>query len=190
MKLNKNTKLDMVGKWIMNNCIILRGDDVLRKEYFLAIIIPLLILSLIGCTKSENVKVISPFKDIPISSTKRIEFSNLTVTSKEKELGRSKMVTDEDDIKKIGEYLKSITCTESNNKNFKPDFVISLLKSSENEKIYLYEIGVSNNQIYVYNYSNTDTVNFIYKNIDSRITQELKSLYNDMNYEEEFLMKK
>ena len=77
MKLNKNTKLDMVGKWIMNNCIILRGDDVLRKEYILAIIIPLLILSLIGCTKSENVKVISPFKDIPISSTKILKINNL-----------------------------------------------------------------------------------------------------------------
>lgn len=162
----------------------------LRKEYILPLIISFLILSLIGCTKSENVKNISPFNDIPISSTKRIEFSNLTITSEEKELGRSKMVTDEDDIQKIGEYLKTITCTESNDKNIKPDFEISLLKSSENEKIYLYTIGVSYNGIYVYKYSDTDTVKLVYKDIDIRIINELKSLYDDMNYKEELLMKK
>lgn len=173
--------------------IILRGVHILRKKYILTIIISLLTLLLIGCNKSENVKIISPFNDIPIISAKRIEFSNLTVTSKEKELGRSKMVTDEYDIQKIEEYLKTITCTESSNKEKKADFQISLIDNIEKEKNYIYSIGVSKNQIYVYKYSeysNPDTVKFIYENIDSKVIEELRSLYDDMNYKEELLMKK
>ncbi|WP_066890272.1 hypothetical protein [Clostridium nigeriense] len=163
------------------------------KKYILTITIFFLILSLISCTKSENVKSISPFNDIPISSTKRIEFSNFTVTSKEKELGRSKMVTDEYDIQNIIKTLQTITCIESNNKEIKPDFQISLIDNIEKEKNYIYSIGVSKNQIYVYKYSeysNPDTIKFVYENIDSSIIEELKSLYDDMNYKEELLMKK
>ena len=154
------------------------------KKYILTITIFFLILSLISCTKSENVKSISPFNNIPISSTKRIEFSNFTVTSKEKELGRSKMVTGEYDIQNIIKTLQTITCIESNNKEIKPDFQISLIDNIEKEKNYIYSIGVSKNQIYLYKYSNPDTIKFVYEDIDSKIIEELRSLYDDMNYKE------
>lgn len=143
-----------------------------------------------GCTKSEVKQRIKPFDDIPINSTKRIEFSNLTITSSENELGRSKMVTNTQDIQSIGEYLKTISCIESSEKEKDPDFTISLINNTETEKSYIYSIGVSENQIYVYKYCGKETNKFAYKYTDQKVIEELKKLYNEMNYKEELLMKK
>lgn len=68
--------------------------------------------------------MINPFADIPINSVERIEFSDLIITSSTKELGRSKMIIKELDIQNIGEYLKTISCVESNRKEKEPDFEI------------------------------------------------------------------
>lgn len=152
--------------------------------------IPFFLMLLIGCSKSENKKILNPLNDIPIDSTKRIEFSNLTITSDEKEIGRSKMVTDKIDIKIISEYLKTINCVSSTREEKDPDFKISLIDTVEKEKSYIYSIGVSNNQIYIYKYSDKDTIFSVYEYSDMEVIEELKKLYNDMNYQEEFLMKK
>ena len=88
----------------------------MKKRFISIFIISLLMFILIGCGKSESNEIVNPFNDIPIGETKRIEFHNLTITSDQKELGRSKMVTNEIDIKTIGEYLKPIECISSNKK--------------------------------------------------------------------------
>ena len=88
----------------------------MKNRFIFKVVVSILLLILTGCNNSENNKVVNPFNDIPINSTKRIEFSNLKITSAEKELGRMKTLTDESDIKSIGEYLKTIECISSNKK--------------------------------------------------------------------------
>lgn len=162
----------------------------MKKRYIFAFIIFSFLILLIGCVKSENKKILDPLNDIPIDSTKRIEFSNLTITSDEKEIGRSKMVTDEIDIKIISEYLKTINCVSSTQEEKDPDFQISLIDNVEKEKSYIYSIGISNKQIYIYKYSDKDSIFSVYEYSDTEVIEELRKLYNDMNYKEELLMKK
>jgi len=162
----------------------------LKKRFIFAITIFSLVFILIGCNKVEDKQVVNPFNDLPIDLTKRIEFSNLTITSDEKELGRSKIVTDEIDIKNIGEFLKPINCVSSNKKEKDPDFQISLLDNIEKEKSYIYSIGFSKNQIFIYKYINKESNLSVYEYKDRKVIEDLKKLYNDMNYEEELLMRK
>lgn len=143
-----------------------------------------------GCTKAEVKPVIKPFEDIPIDATKRIEFSNFTVTSSEKESGRSKMVTSKQDMQDMANFLKTISCIESNQKDKAPNFTISLIDNIEKAKSYIYSIGISKNQIYVYKYRDNETTKFVYKYTDTKVIEELGKLYNSMNYEEELLRKK
>lgn len=143
-----------------------------------------------GCTKPEVKQTIKPFEDIPIESTKRVEFSNFTVTSSEKESGRSKIVTNTQDMQDIAKYLKTISCTESSQKYKDPDFTISLIDNTEKAKNYICSIGVSKNQIYIYKYKGNETNRFVYKYTDTKVIEELRKLYNSMNYKEELLMKK
>jgi hypothetical protein len=143
-----------------------------------------------GCTIIGAKQEIKPFDGIPINSTKRIEFSNLTITSSEKESGRSKMITNTQDIQDIGEYLKTISCIESNQRDIGPDFTISLIDNTEKEKSYIYSIGISKNLIYIYKYSSKQTNKFVYKHTGSKVIGELRELYNKMNYKEEILVKK
>ena len=154
------------------------------------VLVSCLMLLFSGCTKPEVNQTIKPFEDIPIESTKRIEFYNLTVTSSEKESGRSKMVTNTQDMQDIAKYLKTISCIESNQKDKDPDFTISLIDNTEKAKSYIYSIGVSKNQIYVYKYKGNETNKSVYKYTDSKVIEELRKLYNSMNYKEELLMKK
>ncbi|MDV4150441.1 hypothetical protein R0131_06295 [Clostridium sp. AL.422] len=162
----------------------------MKKRVIFNVVIYFSLILLIGCVKSENNQITNPFNDIPIDSTKRIEFSNLIITSDEKELGRSKIVTDEIDIKTIGEYLKPINCISSNKKEKDPDFQISLIDNMDKEKNYLYSIGFSKNQIYIYDYTDENTNISVYEYTDTEVIEDLEKLYNDMDYEEELLMKK
>lgn len=143
-----------------------------------------------GCAKPEIKQKVKPFEDIPIDAAKRIEFSNFTITSTKNESGRSKMVINTQDMQDIANYLKTISCTESNEKDKVADFTISLIDNTEKAKNYIYSIGVSKNQIYVYKYKDNKTTKFVYKYADTKVMGELKKLYNSMNYTEEFLYKK
>lgn len=154
------------------------------------VLVSCLMLLFSGCTNPEVKQTIKPFEDIPIESTKRIEFHNLTVTSSEKESGRSKMVTNTQDMQDIAKYLKTISCTESNQKDKHPDFTISLIDNTEKAKSYIYSIGVSKNQIYIYKYKENETSKSVYKYTDTKVIEELRKLYNSMNYKEELLMRK
>lgn len=69
-------------------------------------------------------------------------------------------------------------------------WIILLIDNTEKEKNYIYSIGISKNQIYVYKYSNEDTNKFVYNYTNKKVIEELSKLYNDMDYKEEFLMKK
>ncbi|MCI6691627.1 MAG: hypothetical protein MR510_03920 [Clostridium sp.] len=162
----------------------------MKKRFISIIMTSLLMLILSGCVNPESNEVINPFNDIQISETKRIEFRNLTITSNQKEVGRSKMITNEIDIKTIEEYLKPINAVSSNKKQKNPDFVISLIDNMDKEKSYISSIGISKNQIYIYKYINEETELYIYKYTDENVIKDLKELYNKMNYEEELLMKK
>ena len=115
----------------MNLCILLStiyyqktGGAVLKKKCILIVLISCLILLYAGCAKPEYQQTIKPFADIPVDLTKRIEFSNRTITSSKKELARSKMVTKPQDIQDITQYLTTISCTESNQKDRESDFDI------------------------------------------------------------------
>jgi hypothetical protein len=135
----------------------------LKKKCIFIVLISYLILLFTGCSKPESKQTIKPFVDIPVGLTKRIEFSNLTITSSKKESGRSKMVTNPQDIQDIAKYLTTISCTESNQKDKEPDFTISLIDNTEKQKHYIYSIGASKNQIYIYKYSSKETTKFFYK---------------------------
>lgn len=154
------------------------------------VLVSCLMLLFSGCTKPDVKQTIKPFEDIPIDATKRIEFSNFTVTSSEKESGRSKMINNKQDMQSIANYLKTITCIESNQKDKDPDFAISLIDNTEKAKSYIYSVGVSNNEIYIYKYKGNETTKLVYKYTDTKVIEELKKLYNSMNYKEELLMKK
>ncbi|MCB2291427.1 hypothetical protein LGK97_17005 [Clostridium sp. CS001] len=164
----------------------------MKKTFIFIILFSCLILLYTGCSKPESGEPIKPLNDIPINLTKRIEFSNLTITSSEKELGRSKMVTDTQDMQNIAKYLKTISCIESNQKEKEKeaDFSISLIDNTEFAKSYIYQIGVSKKQIFIFKYKENETTKFIYKYTDTKVIEELRKLYNNMNYKEEFLMKK
>jgi PBP1b-binding outer membrane lipoprotein LpoB len=108
----------------------------LKKKCILIISISFLILLYTGCSKPDGKQTLKPFNDIPVDLTKRIEFSNLTITSSEKESGRSKMITDPQNIQDIAQYLTTISGTESNQKNKEPDFAISFIDNTENQKSY------------------------------------------------------
>lgn len=166
---------------------------ILKKLNFLIIFLTFTTLLLIGCTKSQNEMVINPFNDISMDSVKKIEFRNFDVSSNKNEIGRSKIVIDESDIEKLGEYLKSIKATESNEKAKEAVLSIGLIDNTEKDKHFISSIIFCKNQIIIYKYNkenNNETVESVYKNTDSEIIKELSDMYNDMNYKEEFLYKK
>ena len=164
----------------------------MKKRSIFIVLISCLILLYTGCAKPESKQPINPFNDIPIDLTKRIEFSNFTITSSKKESGRSKMVTDSQDIQNIAKYVKTISCIEINEKEKEkePDFCISLIDNTEMAKSYIYTIGVSKKRIYVYKFRGNETTKFVYKYTDTKVIEELRKLYNKMNYKEELLMKR
>lgn len=164
----------------------------MKKKCIFLVLITFVILLYTGCSKLESKQTINPFNDIPIDLTKRIEFSDFTITSSEKESGRCKMVTDSQNMQNIAKYLKTISCIESNEKEKEkePDFCISLIDNTEMAKSYIYSIGVSKKQIYVYKFIGNETTKFAYKYTDTKVIEELRKLYNKMNYKEELLMKK
>jgi hypothetical protein len=154
------------------------------------VLVSCLMLLFSGCAKPEAKQAIKLFDDITIGETKRIEFSNFTVTSSEKESGRSKMVTDTKDIQVIANYLKTMSGIESNQKEKDADFTISFINNTEKAKNYIYSIGVSENQIYIYKYKQNETTKSVYRYTDAKAMEELRKLYNSMIYKEELLMKK
>lgn len=162
----------------------------MKLKLNIIVLVSCLILLFSGCTKPEVKQTIKPFEDIPMESTKRIELNNFTITSSEKESGRSKMVNNTQDMQDILKYLKTINCIESNQRIKEPDFTISLIDNTEKAKSYIYSIGVSKNQIYIYKYKGNETNKSVYKYTDAKVIEELRKLYNSMNYKEELLMKK
>lgn len=162
----------------------------MRLKANMIVLVSCLIFLFGGCAKPEVKQTIKPFEDIPIESAKRIEFNNFTVTSSEKESGRSKIVTNTQDMQDIAKYLKTISCIEIYQNDKDPDFTISLIDNTEQTKSYIYSIGISKNQIYIYKYKGNETNKFVYKYTDTKVIDELRKLYNSMNYEEELLMKK
>ena len=162
----------------------------MKLKLIIVVFVSYLILLFSGCTKPEVKHTVKPFEDIPIESTKRIEFSDFTVTSSQKELGRSKMVTNAQDIQEVLKYLKTIDCIESNRKPKDSDFSIAFIDNTENAKSYIYSIGISKNQIFIYKHKEKEPNEFVYKYSDIEVIEEISKLYNSLNYEEELLMKK
>ncbi|QAT39792.1 hypothetical protein [Clostridium sp. JN-9] len=162
----------------------------MKLKFNMIVLVSCLILLLSGCTKPNVKQIVKPFEDITIDTTKRIEFSNFTIRSNQNESGRSKIITNTQDMQDIAIYLKTISCIESNQKEKDPDFTISFINNTEKAKSYIYSIGVSKNQIYVYKYKGNETAKFVYKYTDSKVTEELRKLYNSLNYREVLLIKK
>jgi hypothetical protein len=73
-----------MGKRYIKLLILIRDDVLKNKRIFIALM-SCLILQFTGCTKPEIKQMVKPFEDIPIDLAKRIEFSNLTITSNEKD---------------------------------------------------------------------------------------------------------
>ncbi|GFP75378.1 hypothetical protein [Clostridium fungisolvens] len=162
----------------------------MNLKSFIFVLFSLAMLLVTGCSKPINKETLKPFSDIQVSSTKRVEFDNMTITSAQKESGRSKMVIRSDDITKIAEYLKTIDCVSVNQKEKKADFIIGFMDNEEQSNNSIRSIVFSKNQIYVYKNSGTETTELCYTPVDNKVVEKLKSLYSSMNYEEELLMKK
>jgi hypothetical protein len=149
-----------------------------------------IILLLSACAKPQKVK---PLNNLPIDSTKKIELQNLTITSKDMELGRSKIITEEQDIKEILNYISKVSCTKTDKKFnvSNSDFDIDLINNTETKKSYLYSIEISKKQISIIKYNDHDTTessNYNYQ--DKKIIEELKRLYSKMKYNEQLLVSK
>ncbi|MBK1810160.1 hypothetical protein JHL18_05805 [Clostridium sp. YIM B02505] len=159
----------------------------MRTKSILFIIFSFAILLIASCSKPKNKEIIKPFNDIEVSSTKKVEFENMAITSIEKELGRSKMVTNSEDISKVADYLKTIECVSVNQIEKSPDLIISFI---DNEDNHINSIVFSKNKIHIYKNSGTDTTELRFAPVDKKIIKELKNLYSSMNYEEYLLIKK
>jgi len=158
----------------------------LKKRYTLLVISAWLILLLTACAKQEIKQMVTPFVNIPISTAKSVEFANYTITSKNKELGRIKTVTDRQDMENIVKYIKTVSCTESTKKIEDGDYQISLNKEKGD---YEYSIVVSKNQISMTG-GKADPTEHVYEYKDPKLINELARIYNEMNYKEILIGKK
>lgn len=73
----------------------------MKKCYIFFLISVWLILLFTGCAKQENKQIVKPFENIPVDLAKSVNFSNYTLPSKNKEVGRSKIVTEKQDMEDI-----------------------------------------------------------------------------------------
>jgi len=164
----------------------------LKNKFVVLMFIISLILLFNGCSKTEIKNVVKPFANIPVISSQSIEFQNLTVTSKDRELGRKKTVTVEQDIQEIATYLMNISGTDSNTKVklSNCDFNIDLVNYTDNNKNYLYSIGITKKQICIIKYNNGIATELDYKYQDTKVIEDLKRLYNKMKYSEVLLLSK
>lgn len=155
------------------------------KSYILLVICACLILLFTGCAKQDIKQVVKPFDNIPVDLAKSVNLSDFTITSEMKESGRLKRVTEKQDMEILASYISTINCTESTRKIKDADFSIQLSDGIGN---FIYTIGVSKNQIYMY--KGINSTKFVYDYIDTNVIKELQRIYKTMNYKEELMMKK
>ncbi|MBX4268128.1 hypothetical protein [Clostridium estertheticum] len=158
----------------------------MRKGYRLIVISVWLIFLLTACAKQESKQMVTPFGNIPMASAKSIEFSNYTIRSENKELGRTKTVTKKQDMESIVKYIKTLGCTKSTQKANGGDYSIRLRDGTGK---YIYSIQVSKNQLCLYE-RGTDTAIAVYDYKDTKLINELERAYKDINYKEVFMMRK
>ncbi|MBU3155479.1 hypothetical protein [Clostridium estertheticum] len=158
----------------------------MKKRYTIIVISAWLILLLTACAKQESKQMVTPFGNIPITSAKSIEFSNYTIRSENKELGRIKTVTKKQDMESIVKYIKTLSCTQSTQKANDGDYSIRL---RDDMGKYIYSIQVSKNQLCLYE-RGTDTAISVYDYKDTKLINELERVYKDINYKEVFMMRK
>lgn len=149
----------------------------MKNRYILLVISACLILLFTGCAKQEIKQIVKPFENVSIDSAKSVEFSNYTLRSENKELGRTKTVTKKQDVEEIVRYIKTISGTKSTEKIKDANYEIRI-----NDSGYIYSMGVSKNQFYTYEGMNSTTL--VYDNIDTKVIKELIRIYNEMNYSE------
>ena len=159
------------------------GGAVLKNRFILLVFSACLILLFTSCGKQEIKETVKPFEDISIDLVKSADFSNYTLRSEEKELGRTKTITEKRDVEEIVKYIKTISCTESTRKIKDADFEIRLI---DNKGSYIYSIGVSKNQIFMY--GGINSITFVYDYSDTKVIKELARIYKEMNYREIFII--
>lgn len=162
------------------------GDLILKKSYILVVISALLILLITGCAKQEIKETVKPFENIPIASAKSVDFSNYTIRSEKKELGRIKTITGKQDMENIVKYIKTLICTKSNQKVKDFDYEIRLYDGLGSD---MYSIQISKNQIFMYN-DGKDTDISVYEYKDPKLVSELARVYKEINYKEVLIMRK
>ncbi|MBW9170456.1 hypothetical protein K2F43_04455 [Clostridium estertheticum] len=158
----------------------------MKKRYTLIVISVWLIFLLTACAKQESKQMVTSFENIPIASAKSIEFSNYTIRSENKELGRTKTVTKKQDMESIVKYIKTLSCTKGTKETNGGDYSIRLRDVTGK---YIYSIQVSKNQICLYE-RGTDTTISIYDYKDTKLINELERVYKDINYKEVFIVRK
>ncbi|MBU3175443.1 hypothetical protein KPL47_03570 [Clostridium estertheticum] len=158
----------------------------MKKRYTFIVISVWLILLLTACAKQESKQVVTPFENIPIASAKSIEFSNYTIRSENKELGRIKTVTKKQDMESIVKYIRSLSCTKSTQKANDGDYSIRLRDDTGK---HIYSIQVSKNQLCLYE-RGTNTAISIYDYKDPKLINELERIYKEINYKEVLMMRK
>lgn len=158
----------------------------MKKKYILLVISTWLILLLTGCAKQEIKQIVKPLDNIPMASAKNIKFSNYTIRSENKELGRTKTVTEKQDMENIVKYIKTLSCTESTRKVKDSDYEIRLSNVTGD---YMYSIQVSKNQLYVYG-GGTDPDISVFDYKDPELIKELERVYKEINYKEILIMRK
>ena len=166
----------------------MEGDVVLKKNYLFIVISAWVFLLLTGCAKQEIKQMVKPFENIPIASAKSVRFSNYTIRSENKELGRIKTVTEKQDMENIVNYIKTLSCTASNQKVKSSDYEICLSDGTSGNG-FIYTIEVSKNKIYVYG-GGTDPDISVYEYKDPKLISELARVYKEINYKEVLIMKK
>jgi len=164
----------------------------LKKRYTLLLISAWLILLFTACAKQEIKQKVTPFENIPIASAKSIEFTNYTIRSEHRELGRIKTVTKQQDMEAIIKYIKTLSCTESIGEIKNADYEISLRDGKDGIDGEIYTIILSKNRICVYSYGtdkdHPDISMYDYKN--PKLINELETVYKEINYKEVLMMRK
>ncbi|MBU3218280.1 hypothetical protein LL033_15320 [Clostridium estertheticum] len=158
----------------------------MKKRYTLIVISAWLVFLLAACAKQESKQMVTPFENIPISAAKSIEFSNYTIRSENKELGRTKTVTKKQDMESIVKYIKNLSCKKGTQETNGGDYSIRLRDGTGK---YIYSIQVSKNQICLYE-RGTDTAISVYDYKDTKLINEMERVYKDINYKEIFIIKK
>ncbi|MBU3157663.1 hypothetical protein [Clostridium estertheticum] len=164
----------------------------MKKRYTLLVISAWLILLFTACAKQEIKQTVTPFENIPIASAKSIEFSNYTLRSENKELGRIKTVTKKQDMEDIVKYIKTLSCTESTGEIKNAEYEINLRNGKDGIAGDIYTIILSENRICVY-VIGTDTDHpaiSIYNYKDPKLINELERIYKEINYKEVLMMGK